>query len=827
MTKHRIKINRIIMNAFFVSVILLLCNLIPKLAYGQEGERNVLLLSSYNENYPSTSLKIDGIKSIFDQNNVVLDIEYMDYKKYESEEYQQILFDLIKYKMNNYMDYDVILAADDNALQFIIRFREDLFKDIPVIFLAVNNLGLANDAATNYQMTGVYENTCIKENIELGLMINPEAAKVIAIVDDTLTGKGDEAQFLSVKQYFDNLSFKVINAFDYTMKELEGILRGIDPDTIVIYMSMNRVKDYNVLTVKENAEFLYRNVSVPILRGQVGGIGDGIFGGLMVDYTKIGSLAAKMAVEVMNGTPISEIEVDYSNHAKYTFDYPLLQKYNIDEEILPEGSKYFNKELSAYEQYKMYFWNVVLVFTVLFVSLLLVTIDNRKRRRIIHRLKAQDEYIEHIANYDDLTDLPNKTLFYEKLCNEISKGHNGTILMLDIDNFNSINDTLGHVYGDDLIKEIAARLSGINIDKFFISRFGGDEFSILIMEEDDRIIIEDYVHKINNVLRDALIIKGRENFISFSIGITRFPKDGTKAEQLLVNVDTAMYRVKHSGKNNFMFYENSMLEEIKRKIELEAMLRTAIKEDGFYLVYQPQVNTLTGEIIAFEGLLRLKDHNIPPNVFIPVAEESGLIIEIGRWVAREAIEQLARWREKGFPLKPVAVNYSNKQLQDEGFCQFLMDTLNKNQISPKYLEIEITESILLEKTDKTFQFLNNASDLGISLALDDFGSGFSSINYLTFIPVYKIKIDKSMCDRFLEPESNTVINDLISLVHGLGLEITAEGIERVEQFNRLRKAGCDYIQGYLFSKPSRVEEIEKIYHYNMIEQLGISQLTGY
>ncbi len=486
----------------------------------------------------------------------------------------------------------------------------------------------------------------------------------------------------------------------------------------------------------------------------------------------------------------------------------------------PENTVLISEENADNSQYKIYFWSIAAISGVMSVLLFIVIIDNRKKRIIIRRLRDQDEFIEHIANYDDLTDLPNKTFFYRRLCDEIKKGHCGTIMMLDIDNFNGINDTLGHAYGDDLIREIAVRLCGIDKEKLFISRFGGDEFAILLMEEEDRIIVEDYIRRINNVLRNALIIKGRENFINFSIGITRFPYDGIKAEQLLVNADTAMYRVKHSGKNNFMFYENRMLEEIKRKIEVEAILRTALKDNGFYLVYQPQVNTATGDIIAFEGLLRLKDYSIPPNVFIPVAEESGLIIEIGRWVAKEAIRQLARWRDKNLPLKPIAVNYSNKQLQDTGYSRFLLDTLKEYDIDPKYLEIEITESILLEKTDKTFQFLNDAADLGINFALDDFGSGFSSINYLTFIPVYKIKIDKTMCDRFLEPESNNVINDLISLVHNLGLEITAEGIERIEQYHRLREVGCDYIQGYLFSKPADVEEIEKICHCNMLEMIS-------
>jgi EAL domain-containing protein (putative c-di-GMP-specific phosphodiesterase class I) len=280
-----------------------------------------------------------------------------------------------------------------------------------------------------------------------------------------------------------------------------------------------------------------------------------------------------------------------------------------------------------------------------------------------------------------------------------------------------------------------------------------------------------------------------------------------------------MYKVKHSGKNNYMFFNEDMLKEIKNRADIVAMLCNALKKDGFRLVYQPMVNTLTGEITGFEALLRLKNNNITPDAFIPVAEDTGLIIEIGRWVAKEAIEQLARWRKNAYQLKPVAINYSNRQLQDDGFNSFLMDNLNANDIDPKYLEIEITESILLNKNGNAMLFLNSIKDMGIHLTLDDFGSGFSSISYLTFLPIYKIKIDKMICIKFLEVESDKVINDMISMLHSLGLEITAEGIEHVEQYQKLKQVGCDYIQGFLFCRPVPVDEIDKIYQYNMLTRL--------
>jgi len=223
--------------------------------------------------------------------------------------------------------------------------------------------------------------------------------------------------------------------------------------------------------------------------------------------------------------------------------------------------------------------------------------------------------------------------------------------------------------------------------------------------------------------------------------------------------------------------------------------------------------------IPFLFKTSLKNYEIYPSTFINIAEENGLILDIGRWVTKEVIEQLVIWRNKGFELKPVSINFSSKQLRDTSYIKFLSEVLNKNGIEAKYIEVEITESILFEKTDKSLKFLNKLKDMEIAISLDDFGTGFSSLSYLTYIPVNKIKLDKSLCDKFLELENVNVIDNLINLAHGLNLEVTAEGIERLEQYKRLRMVGCNYIQGYLFSKPICVEDVEKMYNSNLKEKI--------
>jgi diguanylate cyclase (GGDEF)-like protein/PAS domain S-box-containing protein len=440
----------------------------------------------------------------------------------------------------------------------------------------------------------------------------------------------------------------------------------------------------------------------------------------------------------------------------------------------------------------------------------------------ITTLKKQEAYIEKLAYNDPLTNLPNRRLFFKKLHEAIVENKSGAVILLDLDDFKQINDTLGHVNGDKVLKRVADELINTKSEKVFISRFGGDEFLLLIEGEKDIEKIEFYVKKITNIFKDKMIIEGNEIYISASIGITLYPSDSNDADQLIMNADMAMYKIKDSGKNNYLFFNEKMNEKLKKQLEIKNILRNAIKEGGFKLVYQPQICTYTGKIVGFEALLRLRDHNISPDIFISMAEENGMIVEIGKWVTKEAIKQMAVWQGKGMDIKLIAINFSAKQLNDLNYIEFLKDTLRETKVEAKHIEIEITESIFLDNKKETIVFLNKLKDLGIRIALDDFGTGYSSLSYLTFLPVDKIKLDKSLCDKFLEIENVSVMANIISLAHSLNLEVLAEGIENIEQYKRLKEERCNYIQGYLFSKPVGVDKVEKIHDYNFLDKIKLS-----
>jgi diguanylate cyclase (GGDEF)-like protein len=430
----------------------------------------------------------------------------------------------------------------------------------------------------------------------------------------------------------------------------------------------------------------------------------------------------------------------------------------------------------------------------------------------VEEIEKQKEYINFIAYHDALTGLPNRRSFIEDLENRINSDQKGAVILLDIDDFKGINDTQGHVFGDRVLQEIANRLQTIGKSRIFVSRFGGDEFLIHLECEPGDQKLELCLNNICQLFDEKLTIDEFDIEIHFSMGISLFPMDSKDVNQLVMNADLAMYSVKSAGKNGYKLFDFAMMDGQIKKSNIEAILREAIEKDGFKMVYQPKIDVKSGKINSYEALLRLKEYNVPPSIFIDIAEKNGSIIKIGRIVTHKVIKQIADWKQEGLEIKPISFNFSANQLHDNGYLQFLQDQLEKYQVETKNIEIEITENIFMENQQITRMFLKQLKELGIRISIDDFGSGFSSLNYLAFHPVDSVKLDRSLSLKFLELDNMKVMDSLISLVHSLGLNVIAEGIEELEQVQRLCLTDCDLIQGYFFSKPIEVEQISSIHY---------------
>lgn len=431
--------------------------------------------------------------------------------------------------------------------------------------------------------------------------------------------------------------------------------------------------------------------------------------------------------------------------------------------------------------------------------------------------KKAEEKIRFLAYYDKLTKLPNGTLFLDKLRAEIEKIKNsnkmGAVFFIDLDNFKNINDTLGHDFGDELLKVIAREISGVLINNEIISRLGGDEFLVLQSGIEDIEDIENLAEEILNLFQNPFNVRQRKIFATISIGITVFPKDGVEENFLLKNADTAMYRAKEAGKNRYLFYDSNMFDEIMRKNNLEKGLREAISKDELKLVFQPQIDVISGKTKGAEVLLRWKSNefgNISPGEFIPLAEATSLINPIGRWVLKEACLKNVEWLDGGFSPITICVNVSVVQIQQEGFLDSVKDILEETKLPPEYLELEITESILMKYVKQNLLILDELKALGIKIALDDFGTGYSSLSYLRILPINKLKLDKSFIDEIHLSESNkSIVEGLIELAHKIGITVIAEGVEIKDQYSVLRDINCDEIQGYYFSRPISADEFER------------------
>lgn len=436
--------------------------------------------------------------------------------------------------------------------------------------------------------------------------------------------------------------------------------------------------------------------------------------------------------------------------------------------------------------------------------------------------KQLEESLYHVANFDALTGLPNREMLYKRLKSAFARAEqDGTMVALiffDLDRFKNINETLGHKIGDDLLQLVSKRLSATVNHGDTISRLGGDEFIIMLEAIHHPNEISDMAKKLLSRVSMPFKILTHELHVTASLGISIYPDDGEDRTSLMKNADTALYRAIEAGGNNFQFYKGAMNARSFERLTLENAMHFAIERNELRVYYQPQVATRTGRIIGMEALVRWQHPEfglVSPAMFIPLAEENGMIIEIGEWVLRTASRQAKEWTDAGFPLR-LGVNMSARQFHQEDIRERILKALDETGLDPHQLEIEITESLVMSKPDEAIAILTNLKELGIQIAIDDFGTGYSSLSHLKHFPANTLKIDQSFIKDVTVDEDDAAITiAMILLAHSLGVKSTAEGVETLEQLAFLHKNECHEIQGYLFSRPLPALDFEKLLYQGM------------
>lgn len=430
--------------------------------------------------------------------------------------------------------------------------------------------------------------------------------------------------------------------------------------------------------------------------------------------------------------------------------------------------------------------------------------------------RLSDERIHQLAYYDSMTGLPNRILLMDRFIVAAAAAHRKkrsvAVIFLDIDNFKTINDTLGHTYGDELLLKVGEQLKLKLRRSDTIARLGGDEFIMLQANVKDIDEVNRFAARILEIFKHPWTLDNREFYVTASIGISVYPNDGSDLNELMKNADTAMYEAKETGKNNFKVYTQELNSRIMERMRIENHLRKAEDRNEFVLYYQPQIDLATGQVVCAEALIRWASPAIGwimPDSFIHIAEEIGLINNIGEWVLRSACKQLYKWHANGFDDLKISVNLSAKQFQQANLVEIISSIIRETQISAEWLELEITESVAMQDLEHTIFIMERFKEMGIGVSLDDFGKGYSSLNYLRLLPITNLKIDKTFIHGITgNSKQAKIAKALISLAHNMDLTVTAEGVENSTQLEFLIKENCDIAQGYLFSRPMLPENIE-------------------
>jgi diguanylate cyclase (GGDEF)-like protein len=437
---------------------------------------------------------------------------------------------------------------------------------------------------------------------------------------------------------------------------------------------------------------------------------------------------------------------------------------------------------------------------------------NRALRYAIERKRTQ-ERLAYLASYDQLTDLPNRNLFNERLVTSLQQARRHkrqmVLMFLDLDHFKDINDTLGHSAGDKLLKDVARRLQHCVRAEDTLARLGGDEFTIIMNEVRQQKDSAAVAEKILDALASPFVLEGEEVFVTTSIGIAGYPGSGSDPETLIRHADTALYRAKSEGRGNYQFFEAEMNQAVSERMNMINALRHAANREEFFLYFQPLLHAHSGDVYGMEALLRWQHPErgmIPTCEFVPLLEETGLIVPVGEWVVREACRQNRLWQEAGLEPLLVSVNLSVRQFHERDLMDMVTNAIADAGINPQQLQLEVTESVLLERSHAANKILTRLRDIGIKLAIDDFGTGYSSLSYLKQYPFDTLKFDRSFIQGITSGDNSAaIVASMINLGHSLGMTVVAEGVETSQQLAILHDHNCDQFQGFLFGYPMSSE----------------------
>jgi len=808
--------------------------------------KRVLFISSYCPSYETFFYQVNGIKSVLDKRNISLDIEFMDSKRFYTEENFKNFYRSLKYKLDHGKAYDAIMVGDDNALLFV-NHCQDLFEGLPTVFLGINDIDMARTMGAKDNVTGVVESLSFKGTLELASLFQGQAKRVVALTDATTTGQGVYDAYLTFGHTYGGFDFDVIDLTDLSFDEFTSQLSFLSSDDIILLLSVHRDKTGKTVTFNEGVKMVLDSVDQPVYTLYEFGLGTGLIGGDVVSYHQQGKRAGQLVLDILYGKKFDQMKV-IENPPLRMLDYAVMNTYNFDPDIVEGEVIYINKQENLWMKYLPYislglvvvsfqFMLIIYLFRNIkyrqdaekdlleskqglirsngelmtlnedmYVSNQELKVTNKMLSQALDKIECQNREIYDLLYLDDLTDLKNRKAILDLAKGWIEDEDHAYygMMFLDVDNFKFINDTFGHDFGDKIIIETGRRLMALEGDQVKIGRFGGDEF-LLIHRHPDLDRVTNFLMTLEGVFNEPMRIENMSLYLTVSIGLSICPLHGRSLKELIKKADMALYEAKKSGKNRSVIYNRHMDVALEDKVLFQSHVRKAYNNKEFYMNYQPYYDLSKKRFIGAEALIRWKSPElgfVSPLKLIQASEEMGLIVDIGKWVLEESCLFSRRLNEEADERLVVSINISSVQMLHPNFIHDLDEVLNKTGVDPKTICLEMTETSLFELNHGNELIIDQIRARGLVISLDDFGTGYSSLSYFKKLPASTLKIDKLFIEHIVDNDFDRhTVQMIINLAHYRGMSVIAEGVEDHKQVDMLRQMKCDIIQGYYYSKP--------------------------
>jgi len=882
-------------------------------------KKNILVLFSYHPELGWNQEIFSELEKELNTSKYPVDIfyEYMDTKNIISKEYFAKLAEVYAMKYAKKV-IDVIVCVDNDALDFLLEYRDVLFGEKPVVFLGINEF-YPEMLKGKKGFTGVVESIDFKKTIDIALKLTPQIKRFLVYGDNSSIYYMNKSQIEKESISFPEINFIIRN--DMSIEQVIQDVRQAGPQSALIIISTLRSETGELVNYEDIAPTISTYSDIPIYVPWEFLIKGNVVGGYVISGYDLAYEAAQMVLLILQGKDVGEIPVLTNTLNRYIFDYNMLVKYSVDMGSIPENAVLISKPRRFIDEYR----DVFLIFLVIFAaaciliviilfygfkkrqlsiklenekkikesiiesaSIMIIAIDEQRRIQIFNKYaqkvsgydktevlgqkvykfldpdfpgsvmegtllckdsgvktivwkksgvydrttgeklelftgdditqkKKSEAALYYSANFDQLTGLANRTLFLKVLSEQIEKSPDEkvSIFLMDIDRFKFVNDVHGHVFGDEVLKEVSKRLKKHFEKDGAFARMGGDEFIGYIRNRTSIQDIKDISEQILKSFSEPLKLNDADFFISISMGVTTYPDGGNDCGELLKNAEISMYKSKESGGNAFEVYETRMKRKISEKLFLQSHLRRAINEKQFLVYYQPIVDISGWKIKEAEALVRWNHPQwgiVPPSKFIDIAEESGFISAIGEEVLHNVCRDIIKTKQELSIEIKISLNLSMQQLCDPYLIEKFDHITEGYGINKELISVEVTESMAMQKLPVVRNTLYEFKKRGMGIMLDDFGTGYSSLSYLTLLPIDFIKIDRSFVNKISATDRDRkVISTIVAMAKGLNVQIIAEGVENEEQLDFLKKIGCDTIQGYYFSKPVSYIEFIKMF----------------